>query len=539
MNDLNSRIDLLEQRMAAIEKQLHIGVRSHTIESKPTPVRQQAVYVAPDIPSINATQLMAWCAGVTFIFASLYFLKLIYDTGWLTPVRQVGLAYLTSISLVAFGFLFQKKVDTYSAYLPAVGLVVLYLTTFVAHLVYGLFSPLIALTMVCIITLLGMWLERYYQRTVYLVFSAVGVYIFPLLVQAEQRNLIDLVIYYSAWSLLFSFCAVQENRRLTYVLPMYLAILGFDIVFRITGSNEWVIAVVYQFIQFLIFALTTVIFSVKNKNILKQDEVFPHGIALFLFYVLEYARLQEHLPHLVDYFALFSAALVYGFYVIAKHYYHNSNHFKSSAVLVSGYCSWVVLQAGFFGIVSYSWLPWAALITPLIYFKCKQLKIKDSNTFLPIYLACAIVFISGYCMLLGINLFQFSVSTPQPTMALCVYIILLYGIYWNFQATNLVSPILLYAGHLAFMGILASWVNHNIYLSALWVLYGVGLLLVAIKFTDKVIGKSALLLFTVVAFKVLFFDLSGSNSMSRVLVLVVVSIALYVGGWLYQTLFKK
>ena len=80
------------------------------------------------------------------------------------------------------------------------------------------------------------------------------------------------------------------------------------------------------------------------------------------------------------------------------------------------------------------------------------------------------------------------------------------------------------------MGVLASWVNYNIYLSALWVLYGVVLLLVATKFTDTVIGKSALLLFAVAAFKVLFFDLSGSNSMSRVFVLVVVSIALYVGG---------
>jgi uncharacterized membrane protein len=62
---------------------------------------------------------------------------------------------------------------------------------------------------------------------------------------------------------------------------------------------------------------------------------------------------------------------------------------------------------------------------------------------------------------------------------------------------------------------------------------------VATKFTDTVIGKSALLLFAVAAFKVLFFDLSGSNSMSRVFVLIVVSIALYVGGWLYQTLFKR
>ena len=541
MSDLDQRIVSLEQRMLVIESQLSARTPL-PVQPKPVPVKTQIAHPLPKPDPINATQLMAWCAGITFFIATLYFLKLVYDTGWLTPVRQVSLAYLAAASLITFGFVLQRKDQFYSAYLPAVGLVVLYLTTLVAHLVYGIISPLVALATVGVITLLGVWLGRHYQKTVYLIFSAIGVYASPLVVQGQQTGLIDLVVYYSAWSLLFSFSAVQENRRLTYLLPMYLAILGFDAVFRSTGSNEWIMAVLYQLVQFLIFAFTTVIFSVKNKRTMKQDEVFPHGIALFLFYAIEYARLQEHLPNLVDYFALLSGVVVYGLYTIAKHHYRGPENIKSGAILVSYYCSWVVLHAVFFGVVSHNWLPWAALLAPLIYFKCRVSTPDHQSVLLPIRLACGAVFVSGYLMLLGAVLIQPSFSTPEPAAALCLYAGLIYGIYWKLRKDlemTSSSSVLLYAGHLAFMSALATWVDHNIYLSALWTLYGVVLLVLALKVKDKAIGKSALLLFSVAAFKVLFFDLSGTNSMTRVLVLVVVSASLYAGGWLYQSLVGK
>ena len=98
---------------------------------------------------------------------------------------------------------------------------------------------------------------------------------------------------------------------------------------------------------------------------------------------------------------------------------------------------------------------------------------------------------------------------------------------------------MLYAGHLAFITCLVDWITRDIYLSALWAVYGVGLLVLALAIKDKVLGKSALLVFSAAAFKVLLFDLSGSNSMTRVLVLLVISASLYAGGWLYQSLVRS
>ncbi|WP_345195562.1 DUF2339 domain-containing protein, partial [Kistimonas scapharcae] len=97
------------------------------------------------------------------------------------------------------------------------------------------------------------------------------------------------------------------------------------------------------------------------------------------------------------------------------------------------------------------------------------------------------------------------------------------------------AALMLYAGHLGFIACMVEWVQEDIYLSAVWAVYGVVLLLLALVVKDKTVGKSALIIFTIAALKVILFDLSGANSMVRVLVLLILSVSLYVGGYLYQS----
>lgn len=555
MQDINKRLDNLEERLFTIENKL--GIRRPSVSSAAiTPVIQKAVTstVAAKAPitleppknknpsTMTATRLMAWCAGFTFILAALYFLKLVYDTGWLTPLRQVGISYLSAIALLSTGFYLEKKDHQYAAYLPAAGLVVLYLTTFVAHLYYQILPHGTAMAVVGAVTLLGIWLGRRFDQSVYVIFSAVGVYITPLLVNSPQGELLDLIIYYSAWSLLFSFCAIHEQRRITYLLPLYLAMLGFDLAYRISGSHEWQLSAIYQLIQFLIFGVTTVMYSVINQEPMDEDNSMPHGLALFIFYAIEYALIQQHVPELVNYFALASGIFVYALYVLASRLYQGEGSLQQGAVLVSYYCSWVAVHAIFFGEINQHWLPWAVLCTPLIFLFVASRLSQNPKAMMPVTLACVALFLIGYAMLLGDILMDARLDTPQPTLALFIYVILLYGIYYH-QSRQPNAPtasiLMLYAGHLAFIACLVDWVKQDIYLSAIWAIYGVALLLGAITIKDKALGKSALLIFSAAALKVLLFDLSGSNSMLRVLVLLVLSVSLYLGGWLYQSLVQE
>src|SRR5690606_6416169 len=101
------------------------------------------------------------------------------------------------------------------------------------------------------------------------------------------------------------------------------------------------------------------------------------------------------------------------------------------------------------------------------------------------------LFLIGYAMLLGDILMDARLDTPQPTLALFIYVILLYGIYYH-QSRQPNAPtasiLMLYAGHLAFIACLVDWVKQDIYLSAIWAIYGVALLLGAITIKDKALG---------------------------------------------------
>jgi hypothetical protein len=390
-----------------------------------------------------------------------------------------------------------------------------------------------------VVTVFGIWLGRYFGQSVYVIFSALGVYASPLLVRASGSGLMDLVVYYSAWSLLFSFCAVQEGRRLTYLLPMYLAILGFDMVFRLQGGAEWQLAAIYQLVQFLIFGLTTVLFSVLNERALQREDALPHGIALYLFYGIEYVLLLQHVPTLVNYLAMGSGVSVYLLYVIASRWYAGAEGLKVGAVLVSYYCSWVAVHAFFFGLLDHVWWPWAALCAPTVHRIFTPLLEDNTDALAPITLASIGLFLMGYGILVGDLLLNANFGTPQPTLVLSVYALLLYGMYYGLSRGDRSSPsLMLYAGHLAVIACLVRWVDNGTYLSACWAIFGVALLLIALAIRDKVLGKSALVVFSAAAFKVLLFDLSGSNSMTRVLMLLVISASLYAGGWLYQTLVR-
>ena len=48
---------------------------------------------------------MAWAAGFALLLAAVYFLKLVYDFGWLTPERQPLLASLAGFALMADGYI--------------------------------------------------------------------------------------------------------------------------------------------------------------------------------------------------------------------------------------------------------------------------------------------------------------------------------------------------------------------------------------------------------------------------------------------------
>jgi uncharacterized membrane protein len=201
MLEINERLNNLESRLLAIEVKLGLAKDSVPRPESPQPERPWAEIEAPQHPAIrplptqspepvSTTQLMAWAAGFALLLAAIYFLKLVYDVGWLTPDRQLLLAGIAGFTLIGLG-LFLARIDrSYAAYLPAVGLIVLYLTVYAAHLYYHLWSSQAAIAATSAATVLGIWLGRRFNQSVYVVL-AISLYVGGWLYQSLVRRMAD------------------------------------------------------------------------------------------------------------------------------------------------------------------------------------------------------------------------------------------------------------------------------------------------------------------------------------------------------------
>ena len=313
---------------------------------------------------VNATTVMACGAALSFVLAAAYFLRLVYDAGWLTPPIQLGIAVLSALAFIVGGLSLAQKDRLYAAWLPGVGVIILYLTAYAGHLYYELIPHVVAIVIVAAVSVGALVLGRRFENSVYGILAAVGVYLTPILVDSLPQDIVGLLIYFTAWSLLFSFLSIQEGNRVTYLVAMYMAIICFDAAWRSAGEPQWVTAAIYQFLQFIVFAATAAYFSVRYRKPMESSEAVAHGLPLLYFYLVEYFILREHARPLVAVIALGSVAALIGCYVFARRRIPNSTS-EAAVGLVSTYASCVTGHVLFFELVPKEFLPWATLVLPL------------------------------------------------------------------------------------------------------------------------------------------------------------------------------
>lgn len=544
MNSPEDRITALEDRLARIEARLGVTASA---ASRPEPSPAPAPKPGPARPArplpprrtgpdFGATQLMAWAASLAFILAATYFVKLIYDAGWLTPERQVGLAFIGGLALIGAGTSLARLDRAYAAYLPAAGVSILYLALYAGQMIYDLFEPEFVYGGIAVVTFTAIWLGFHFENAVYALLAIVGSYLAPLLLNTGRGELLDVVGYFSAWSVLFSVLAVYEGRRLTYLLALVFALVGFDVVFRTVDPEyrEWATAAIYQLVQFGVFSTAAVVFSVRHRDPMSSESAFVHGLALFYFYGIEYALLRQNLPDWAPWLALASVAVVAGLYLVARAALGPRVRSEAGAVLVASYASVVTAHILFFELVPDAYTPWLALLLPVV--ALAQWRSEGTR---PFALPVALVSAGLFCFELG-RLFlehRHSQAIAYAGALMCLYAGMLYLLYFWFRrdrGTESAAPFLLYAGHLTLLTASVRIFDSGFVVSIAWAVFALALLLYAVQREDRVVGQSSLVVFAASGLKVLFHDLSGRATLLRVLTLVVLAVSLYAGGWLYQ-----
>ena len=484
--------------------------------------------------SVGVTQILGWSGAAALVLAAAYFIRLAVDAGWLTPARQVGVAALCGIGLMWVGFVLRKADRRYASLLPAAGIVILFITVFGAHLYYGFISAPLASGFVAAICILTLWLGRVFETEFYVLFAVIGAYLTPFLLPLWHANLIDLLIYYSAWSLLFCGYSIWLGGRHTYLLAMYLALVGFDLIWRAKAESQWMTTAIFQSIQFMTFVCAAAMYSVRRNEPMTRDQAWAHAPGLLIFYAVEYFILGSQLPEWAPWIAIASVAALMLVYWVASAML--SSQSEAGGVLVAAYAALVLFHAVYIDLMPFKWAPWFALgmLVALGVYGASGAAFKRSM--IPFAGAIGLMVVLSFLQLItGYKI------TEVPAVALLgvlfsAALYLGYAIISDDAPIGWIRPPLLYAAHVAAMLTISQVVGASLLVSVFWGTIAIGSLLIALALRDKILGQSSLLIFAVSGMKVLLYDLAGSPTPVRIGTLVVLGITLYIGGWLYQKL---
>lgn len=525
----------LEQRLAAIEQRL-TRIESHfrPVSAPPKPRPQTQPAPAAQSAELDAerpaliTSLLGWGGAIALVLAAAYLIRLGIDSGWLTPMRQVAMAVIAGLVLIAAGFRLRALDRRYAGLLPAGGIAILFLATYGAHHYYGFIDATVAAAAVIGICLASLWLCSAFQSDLYALFAVAGSYSAPFLLSSLRGSLTDLVIYYSAWGAVFSVFAIWHGRRLIYLLALYLGLVGFDIIAHANAPLEWLPAIVFQTAQFLIFGVATVMYSIRRNEPLSGNAALGHLPPLLLFYFLQYTLLDRHMPQAAPWIAVGSAAVVAALYGIARA--RLAKPLPGGEFLLWSYVALVLFHAGYIESVPRHWAPWVAFILlPLVALMALR---RIGGRAWPVYIAVVMIFLINYLRVILDTDLQGVPARPALAVA---YAIELYLAYWLTREKQEFAAVLsLYAGHISAMAAALHLLDTRIFESTVWAVLALACLGVAWVQRDRLLGQSSLLLFGATAAKVMLYDLSGAPPVARIISLVVLGVAFYAGGLLYQ-----
>ena len=482
--------------------------------------------------SLTVTQILGWTGATALVLAVAYLIRLALDAGWLTPERQLGLAVLSGFALIGAGLKLRAADKQYASLLPAGGLVVLFLSIYGAHLYYHFIGAPMATGAVILTCLAALWLGRLFESELYGLFAVVGSYSAPFLLHTLAGSVTDLVIYFSAWSVLFCLYSIWIGNRRAYLLAAYMALLGFHFLWKQMAPGEWQAAFAFQAIQFTIFLAGAIGFSVRHQRPMSRNEATVHLPLLLIFYALQYGLLNQHLPALAPWIALGSAGVLLLGHGVATRML--GQPLDSSAMLVGAYAALALFHAGYMELLPDAYAPWVALL-PLpavaLYYRARGGVVPVSW---PIRVLIAVLFAINYLRAVGDTDID---AVPGHKLLALLFAAELYVAYVLTRRrpalAGLAAPAL-FIGHVALMSAATQIFDGQLSVSFAWGAVALACLALAFRTRDKLLGKSSLLIFAASAAKVMLVDLSSATPLVRIGLLVILGVTLYVGGWMYR-----
>lgn len=530
-NSIHNQIEALDARLKNVEAWILYLSKSGAAPIKTeVPPKPSVPTSSPKPKADNSSWWLGAVAVLCFVLASIYFVKLSIDSGWLTLTRQLGLVFLAGAAFIGSSLFLRGRDANYAGYLAGTGLVVLYVASYASRMYFNLVTPELAMFLVVGCAAIAIWLRNIFEHDFYLVSAALGTYLVPGLLNLPYSKSWDLA-YTVLWSLVFALMSIRLDSRLLSMISSYL---GIGVAAALAGSRPelhvagaWALAA-----QFAFFAIGTAWHSRLRKRALSPREAWAYFPVLLLFYGCEYSLLSKLFESAANWIALGFAAAVLALYTWAKRSLKEES--LASATMINGFVSVVIYHALYLGLISEDHRP---LLLPLIFLAFLALGSRlaqgktswRESSWMPLLAMLGLVAASEYL----------SLAFPIERSDLLSWIIgvvaagaMLSCAVLRVDRKSQVLNVILSSAHL--MAVLSLYRiasdNGSLAVSGAWALYSGSILGWGFVRRDQILAKSSLLVLAIAAFKVLIYDMSDSTPPVRIVCLLLTGALLYGSG---------
>jgi uncharacterized membrane protein len=174
------------------------------------------------VERLLGTRLLNWVGALITLVGVAFFLKFIYDRGWIGPAGRVAIGLGSGLAVLAFGELKVRKIhDLLSQAVSTVGIGTLFLTTYLAYKLYDFSGQTATFTFLAWIAAFTVALAVLRDGRVLAVLGLLCAYAVPILLSTGQDQAEVLFGYLGILAL--GSIAVRAAREWPEVTPLCLA----------------------------------------------------------------------------------------------------------------------------------------------------------------------------------------------------------------------------------------------------------------------------------------------------------------------------
>lgn len=266
--------------------------------------------------------------ALAIVIGLVYFLKLSFERGWISPTVRVIMGLLAGTGFIVFGeYLFRKKYKAYSFVVIALGVALLYLTTWAGFQILKtsggepVLGQAVAFTLLIIFTATSSILSIRYNALPLAIISIIGGFLTPALVSTGKDNQIVLFTYISILNLGIFFISLKQKWSGLELLGFFFTAITFSVWYDKFGQYysfplHWR-TIFFLGVLFLIYTAIGVLSPFITKRLVKPHDIIMIISIAVAYFGTSYGILRTDTT-IREYIGFFPAILAVFYFTIAN-----------------------------------------------------------------------------------------------------------------------------------------------------------------------------------------------------------------------------